>query len=158
VPIFRETSTASGLVILTGNDAEVHFIAEDLTFRLSNAYEHRQVVLPAQVRVEVASGSIALTRRAELVSSQIDTHYFAPDSYIDLRLLSAKPDKIVVERGGQAAINLDFDTSSLIPLASYVMDYEAFAGKPFGRLKVSITYSDRNNDKKAMIEIPMRFR
>jgi len=49
VPLFRGTSTATGLFILTSDDADVHFIAEDLTFHLSNPYEHRQVVLPAQV-------------------------------------------------------------------------------------------------------------
>jgi hypothetical protein len=157
VPFFRVAATATGLAILTSDDAEVHFIADDLTFRLSHPYEQRQVVLSAQVRVEVASGLIALTRQAELISSQLNRDYFAPESYTDLRLLSAKPDKIVVPRGGQAMIALDFDTSSLIPRSSYVTDHEAFAGKPFGSLKVSITYTDRKNDKKAVIEIPMRF-
>jgi hypothetical protein len=58
---------------------------------------------------------------------------------------------------GGRRIAPEFDTSSLIPRASCVTDHGAFAGKPFGSLNVSITYTDRNQDKKAVIEIPMRF-
>src|ERR1017187_8785368 len=54
VPFFRATGTA----IFASDDAEVHFVADDLTFHLSNPYEHRQVVLPARVGAEVSSGAI----------------------------------------------------------------------------------------------------
>jgi hypothetical protein len=36
VPFFRVAATATGLVILTSDDADVHFMADELTFRLSN--------------------------------------------------------------------------------------------------------------------------
>jgi hypothetical protein len=150
IPLFDRSAEA------VAGKATLHLVADDLTLGLENPYEHRPPVTTARVRVEVFSGSAILSRKAEILSQQVDKGYFA-DGWPEVELVSAKPDRLIVSKGESAVITMEFDTYGLIPRASYSTNWESYVGRSFGNIRVEIQYSVRDKEKKTAVDIPMRF-
>lgn len=157
-PLLLITSLAAFAPLWPGarSEAKVFMLADDLRFDLRDPYERRQSTLPVQIHVEVTSGSVALGRGAKLLRTDIDRDYFV-DTVGRVELVEAEPSSQIVAVGKPATIKLVFDTSSLIPKAYYATEYEAFAGKTFGTIRVSIGVKDDVGERVVPVEIPLRF-
>lgn len=140
------------------NRALVRFLPGDLNINLDEAYTSGSVVV-VQVSVRAPRGEITLTRRAKIVSSQLDESVFVSDLIRPkLELISVNPSTPLVGAGSPiATIEVELDKSSLIPTASEASYTPSGTKRKVGSVVVRLYYQDAEKEESADVEIPIFF-
>ena len=134
----------------------VYMTADDLKYRLREPYNNRMLRASVNVRTEVSSGSIVLSREAILVETKLQKKYLS-ETGGKIKLLSVSPSQQIVSAGQTATITIEFDVGSVIPEVHYATNCEQYIGTKFGELDVDIPYQIDNEKRDVRVNIPLKF-